>query len=217
MNSPSRSLASSALLLGAMAAGLAGQAAAPRLAPLLAEEREIALARSAAPPQVSADADVYVLRRGGHVKAVSGSSGVACIVARDHPESVYPICYNDEGARTVLRTEIRRQQLREQGWTEERVEAEIDRALDAGELRAPQAPAMAWMISPQQVIYAGAAGPRVGQWHPHMMIYMPGATERALGLVEMPGADVFLVDAGKATAHLIVKTPAWSDGARDGG
>jgi hypothetical protein len=50
-----------------------------------------------------------------------------------------------------------------------------------------------------------------------MMIYMPGATQRALGLVEITGADVFLVDAGKATAHLIVKTPTWSDGARDGG
>jgi len=213
MPSPIRPFAATILLLGTTAAALAAQMREPTLPPLLPEAREIALARSAAPPEVAEGADIWLLRRGGFVRTVPGTNGVACFVARDHPESLYPICYNAEGARTVLRIELRRQELREQGWTEEKVEAEIDRALAAGELPTPREPAMAWMLSPEQVLYTGADGRRVGQWFPHMMIYMPGATLESLGLVEKQGADVFLVNAGKRTAHLIVKTRAWSDGA----
>jgi len=208
--------AAAVLTIGATAGPLAGQATATELAPLLAEAREIALARSAAPPDVAADADVFVLRRGGFVRAVTGTSGVACFVARDHPESLYPICYNAEGVRTILRIEMRKQELRERGWVEARVEAEVEGAIAAGELPTPREPALAWMLSPEQVIYQGADGPRVGRWFPHMMIYMPGATQRSLGLIERSGADVFLVDAGTPTAHLIVKTRAWSDGTPTG-
>jgi len=216
MESTVRRVASTTLALGLTAGGLAGQAPAPKPAPLLPEAREVAMARSAAPPSVAADANVFVLRRGGFVRVVSGSSGVACFVARDNPESLYPICYNAEGARTILRIEMRKQELREQGWAEARVEAEVERAIAAGELATPREQALAWMLSPDQVIYQGADGPRIGQWYPHMMIYMPGATQHSLGLVEERGADVFLVDAGKPTAHLIVKTRAWSDGSPTG-
>ena len=97
---------------------IAGQAAAQTVAAkpaLLAESEEIRLARSAAPPEVARDADVWVLRRGGHVKVQSGTSGVACMVSRDHPESLYPICYDAEAARTIFQIALRESQLRENG------------------------------------------------------------------------------------------------------
>jgi len=87
-------------------------AQAPSLPPLLPEAEEIALARSAAPPEISGAADIWVLRRGGHERMVSGTNGAACIVARDHPESLYPICYDAAAVRTVLPIQLREQRMR---------------------------------------------------------------------------------------------------------
>ena len=106
------------------AAGTAG------LPVLMDEEAEIALARSAAPAAISSDADIWVLRRGGHVKVKSGSTGVACLVTRDHPESLYPMCYDAAGARTILPIALREQKLREQGWTAERIAADVAAAIE---------------------------------------------------------------------------------------
>src|SRR5262245_40757226 len=61
----------------------------------LPDEEEIALARSAAPPEISDRADVYVLRAEGAVKLRTGTNGAACIVTRDlHEGSLYPICFD---------------------------------------------------------------------------------------------------------------------------
>jgi hypothetical protein len=58
----------------------------PSMAPLdqyLTERNaEIALARSAAPPSISQDAEVMVLGRHGYETAVKGKNGFVCIVER---------------------------------------------------------------------------------------------------------------------------------------
>lgn len=82
-------------------------------AELLSQEREIALALTAAPPSVASDVDVYVLRRGGFVKVRSGSTGVSCLVERDHPKARYPICYDAEATRTILPSQLEVQAMRE--------------------------------------------------------------------------------------------------------
>jgi len=187
--------------------GVPAQNALPRLMP---ESDEIRLALSAAPPEVARDADVWVLRRGGHVKVRTGTSGVACMVGRDHPESLYPICYDAEAARSILPIAIRESQLREKGADDATIEREVTGAIERGELKLPAASAMSWMLSRDQVIYAGASGRRVGQWHPHIMIYMPYATRAKLGYPARANGDLGIGDEGKATAHLIVITGAWS-------
>jgi hypothetical protein len=183
-----------------------------KLPALLSEAEEIRLARSAAPPQVSANATVWVLHRGGHVKVKEGSNGVNCIVQRDHPESVYPLCYDAEASRTILPIALLESKLREAG----RTGAEIDRAIDAGiasgELKLPQGTAMAYMQSPGQVIFAGAEGPRVGTWRPHVMFYIPNATAEKLGFGATEPPGITINEAGRPTAHLIIVTPLWSDG-----
>src|SRR4051812_29832859 len=69
----------------------------------LADSAEISLAISAAPPEISGQATVYAVREGKAVTLRTGSNGVACLVGRDlHQGSLYPICMNAEGARTVL-------------------------------------------------------------------------------------------------------------------
>ena len=195
----------SALLLTA-AAPVSAQTPLP---PLLDEAREIALARNAAPPELSAQADVYVLRRGGHVKVVEGTNGAACMVSRDHPESLYPICYDAEATRTVLPIALLRTRLREAGTAEAEIDAAVARAIESGEITLPRHTAIAFMMSRHQVIYAGAAGRRVGAWYPHIMMYMPYMTKEQLVFPGFPNGDLTLADEGQPTAHLVVMSRDW--------
>jgi len=155
---------------------------APRPLP---EEEEIALARSAAPAEISAAADIYVLRADGPVKVRHGTNGCSCMVARDlHEGSRYPICFDREATRTVLHRELKELELRAKGLSEDDVQRAVAAAYDRGELKPPSQPAMAYMMSSQQVLFASphADGRRVGAWSPHVMIYMPGATGEQFGL-----------------------------------
>src|SRR5271163_1544646 len=58
----------------------------PKMAPLeqylMERNAEIALARSAAPPSISKDAEVLVLGRRGYESAAKGTNGFVCIVER---------------------------------------------------------------------------------------------------------------------------------------
>jgi hypothetical protein len=203
-----------ALLSGVLTAlPLSAQTSTPplRLPPLLGEAEEIALAKSAAPAWISDSATIYVLRRGGHVKAREGSNGFSCLVSRDNPESLYPICYDREASRTILPVELRQQQLREQGKTEDEIDREIGHELARGTFRPPTGAAMSYMMSRDQVLFAGPTGRRVGQWHPHVMIYLPYASADQLGIDPRRGGHVFVGDEGKPTAHLVVIVPEWSE------
>ena len=54
--------------------------------PLLPREREISLARSAAPAEVSREATVMILTERGFEVAEQGTNGVTCVVNRSHPD-----------------------------------------------------------------------------------------------------------------------------------
>src|SRR5687767_3391386 len=95
----------------AVAVPLAAQSAAagrtgPRI--MLPRDREITLARSAAPPEVSRDATVMVLTERGFEVADSGTNGVTCVVNRSQPQSLEPHCFDAEGSASVLPIELRR-------------------------------------------------------------------------------------------------------------
>src|SRR5215470_11407555 len=73
-----------------------------KLPPLMPQEREIALALSAAPENLRKDATVYVLRRGGFVKVREGTNGFNCLVERAGEQDQEPICYDAEGSQTTM-------------------------------------------------------------------------------------------------------------------
>ena len=183
----------------------------------LGEDVEIALALTAAPSEITADADVYVLRGTEFVKAKSGSNGCACMVARDlHEGSRYPICFDREGARTLLQREMMEGSLRAKGTREEDVQRAVDAAYAKGDLRLPTKAAVAYMMSPQQVLFSSARsdGRRVGAWAPHLMLMLPGVTPDQLGLAHESKVDVIQIhDRGASHSELVVKVPKWSDGA----
>ena len=195
---------------GTASAAAAQSTSAPQLQKLLPESEEITFALEAALPNVSGGATVYVLRRGGFVIARQGTNGFTCLVTRDHPESLYPICYNPEASRTILPVQLERQRLREQGKTLEEADAAITAGFKEGRFKAQATGAIAYMLSPHQVIYAGATGPRVGQYRPHIMLYLPYATRESLGLNETIERQVGLQAAGQPNAHMIVPVKDWS-------
>ncbi|MDQ6829338.1 MAG: hypothetical protein M3081_10775, partial [Gemmatimonadota bacterium] len=186
---------------------------APRPLP---DAEEIALAMSAAPPAISAHADVYAVRTTGAVKIRAGTNGLACMVIRDpHPGSLYPMCFDREAVKSAMRYEFFRATLRAKGTPEAQIEKEVEAAYARGELRMPTKPAISYMMSPQQILFTSPykEGRRLGAWHPHLMISMPGTASSQLGMDSTSQIDVMQLDRpGKGDAQLIVRVPHWANG-----
>jgi len=182
----------------------------------LPDSIEIALAMSAAPAELSSNATVYTVRDGKVLTLRAGTNGSSCMVARDsHAGSLYPICYNPEGTRTVLERELMQVRLRTLGVAEDSIDRAVVAAYKSGELEIPKDVALAYMMSPQQVLFSNARkeGRRVGAWHPHLMVYVPGATPAKFGLSDTGTGDPIQVGApGTPQAEVIVKLPKWADG-----
>jgi hypothetical protein len=173
---------------------------------LLARAEEIALARSAAPADVSKGATVWVLTDSGYVVAEQGTNGVACYVGRSWIASVEPHCFDAEGAATILPMEMRTVELRHRGMSNEDVEREIAAGLSSGRFRTPRRPALSWMLSGAQQLISDDGKP-VGSWRPHLMIYYPYLTAAELGLGAVPNLKgAVLVDGGTPTSNLMIVT-----------
>jgi hypothetical protein len=192
------------IVVGGQAA--AQSAGAGRAGPreLLPREREIALARTAAPGAVSRDATVMVLTERGFETAVKGTNGVTCVVNRSHPRSLEPHCFDAEGSATILPMELRRTELLREGKSAEEIDRQIAAGLLDGTYRLPRRPAMSYMMSPAQVLYSDE-GRRVGKWKPHLMIYYPHLASADLGLGGPASSEAALVvDDGKATSNIMI-------------
>jgi len=176
----------------------------------LAEDEEIALARSAGPDEISADATVWVLRNGEYAVAVHGSNANHCFVARSVPQSLEPVCYDEEGAATVLPWEFKHFELRTSGKSKDELEAALAEALGSGELRAPSRPAMSYMLSSAQRLYDPESGRSAGNWKPHLMLYIPYLTDESIGL--SAGLETLQVSRpGTPMAYLIIVVPEFVD------
>ena len=213
-----RSVCPALLLLAFAQSVLAQSGGYPARPAPLPEAEEIALAMSAAPKEVSADATIYVLRAGGPAVAKQGTNGFTCIVSRDlHPGSFYPMCFDPEASRTVFPRQLMELRLRFEGKNEAQVKEAVDAALADGTLPTPTRAAITYMMSPHQVLFSSpnADGRRVGAWHPHLMIVAPGATSEALGLGPdgMIGDLVMLGPGGELASELVVPVPTWADSA----
>jgi hypothetical protein len=195
------------LATGAPVAGQSAGSGEPGPRPLLERAHEIALARSAAPPEVSAAAEVWVLGEQGYSRAVPGTTGVACLVARDWITSLEPVCYDPEGAATVMRIAMKRVELLHSGRPVAEVDAQVARAIGAGELRLPRRVAVAYMQSAAQRLVSDDGTP-VGAWRPHLMLYLPYLTAPELGFSDAaaPGSLV-LVDGGEPTSMMMIVVP----------
>jgi hypothetical protein len=184
-------------------------------------DAEIALARSAAPPAISRDAEVVVLGKDGYQTASEGKNGFTCIVERAwmnpvaspefwNPKVRGPICYNPQASRSILPYTILRTKLALKGFTKEQIAESMKAALDNNQIPLPEAGAMSYMLSK-----GGYLGDGVGHWHPHLMFHIANASGASWG-ANLDGSPVLLNDAfpqgPEPETIFFVPVARWSDG-----
>ena len=180
---------------------------------------EIALARSAAPPSIAADAEVLVLGSHGFETAAKGKNGFVCIVERSwadgfndaefwSPKVRSPNCFNALAARAVLPQYLKRTEWVLAGASKQEMIARTKAALADKTFIAPEPGAMCYMLSAQ-----GHLNDHDGHWMPHVMIYVPrakaslwGANLAASPVIALEGDDLDPVTV------FLIPVRNWSDG-----
>jgi hypothetical protein len=181
---------------------------------------ETAMARSAAPPSISADAEVMVLGRHGYETVVKGKNGFVCLVERSwmspfdfaqfwNPKMRGPICFNPPAVRSILPLTFKRTELVLSGMSKDQIIEGI-KAFDAKGLPPLEPGAMCYMMSTQ-----GYLNDSAGHWVPHLMFYVPLTDPKSWG-ADLPGSPVMLnpqfQGAPEPITEFMIPVPTWSDG-----
>jgi hypothetical protein len=170
-------------------------------------EAEIALARSAAPDNISSHATIKILTLSGFKVAAQGDNGFVCIVMRGwgaptfspaflrdlvyDPKMRAPICFNPVAVKTVLPLQEFRTKLGMEGKTPDEITAGVQAAYSKGDLPKIDTVALAYMFSADQYL-----GPMAGHWHPHVMIYTPNWDNAMVGGNQIGGPLPAITDDG---------------------
>lgn len=194
----------------------------PRMAPLgkylMARDAEVTLARSAAPPAISAEAEVMVMGRAGYTTVAKGKNDFVCLVERSwaapsdnpefwNPKVRSPICFNPAGARSVLPSYLLKTKLVLAGKPKMEVVRELASAFDSKTLPPLEPAAMCYMQSKHQYVNDGGRN-----WHPHLMFFVQGDAARNWG-ANLPGSPVIaLNDPDERMTIFMVWAGKWSDG-----
>lgn len=180
---------------------------------------EIALARTAAPPSISTDAEVLVLGKHGYETVVRGRNGFVCFVERSwaagfgdaefwNPRIRAPNCFNPPAVRSVLPQYLQRTEWALAGMSKAEMIKKAQSAFVSGRFISPAAGSLSFMLSKQGYLGDAAGGP----WLPHVMFFVPHgqALTWGAGLKASPvlGADG---NAFEPTV-LFIPVPRWSDG-----
>jgi len=193
-----------ALVLFAARAFAQGDMPKPAYDLSLSREDRIKLAESAAPPEISSNATVYLLERSGYVKMHDGTNGFSCFVDRQTPWNSEPTCFDAEGSRTTLQARIFVEEERAKGKTEEQVKSEVDEGYKSGKFKAPSKPGIAYMLSENG--YLLVSGNKLVRIPPHLMFYAPYATDKDIGSPPSAANLPRVLRAGQPDAYIVVMT-----------
>lgn len=199
-------------------------AAYPAMAPIgqyriSARDDEIALARTAAPPSISADAEVLVLGDRGYETAVKGKNGFVCFVERSwdagfddpqfwNPKLRAPNCYNPPAVRTVLPQYVKRTEWVLAGVSMQEMKTKARAAIAVHEFVPPEPGAFSFMLSKNGYVSDDAVGP----WLPHVMFFVPHG-QAAVWAAGVEGSPVLGKDGSDIEPTvLFVPVRRWSDG-----
>lgn len=195
-----------ALLLGLVSVSLLAQEVKypPLSEYMMSEDREVALAKSAAPKSISDRATVKVLTMSGYRTIHEGNNGFVCVVLRGFsaptftpaplrslvydPKTLAPICFNPQAVKTVLPYYELRTKLGIEGKTPDQIAERVQAAYKNGLIPKRDRASFAYMWSADQVL-----GP-FNHWHPHMMVFVPNYDNSMLGGNEPGGLLPFLSD-----------------------
>jgi hypothetical protein len=173
-------------------------------------ERQIALAESAAPAEVSSKATVYILGLKGFEKVREGINGFSCYVGRHFVKptetTVEPTCFDAEGSRTTLIVRLREEELRSSGKSEAEIKADIANGYKEGRFKDPSKPGFLYMMSSENRL-----GPTpdhgTASFPPHLMFYAPYMTTKDIGFDSQPQLEYLGMTHPGAADNLIVVLP----------
>jgi hypothetical protein len=151
---------------------------------LMPQAAEIALAKSAAPANISDGATIKVLTTSGFKVVHEGDNGFVCMVMRGFSAPTYtpaqfrdlvydaalraPICFDPQAAKEVMPYYELRTKLAMQGKNPDQIGEGVQAAYARGELPNRDGVSFAYMWSGDQNLGSG-----IGHWHPHMMVFAP--------------------------------------------
>lgn len=182
------------------------------------KDAEIALARTAAPPSISNEAEVMVLAKDGYATAAKGSNGFLCVVERSwgaatddaefwNPKVRSPICFNPAAARSFAPIYLMKTKLVMAGKPKAEIVHAVEAAFASGELAALDPGAMSYMMSKQQYLNDRGKG-----WHPHVMFFVPGDAAKSWG-ADLQGSPLMASNDPEERATIFMMwTSNWSDG-----
>src|SRR5215813_8091108 len=184
---------------------------------LMARDAEVALARSAAPANISNRATIKVLTKSGYAVDHHGENGFVCMVMRGWSAPTYtpeqfrdlvydatvraPICFDPGAAETVMPYYELRSRLAMDGHPPDRIAQRVEAAYARGDLPRRDGVTFAYMWSANQHLASG-----VGRWHPHMMVFSPYYRNAMLGENEF-GSHLPQVSDDGGTPFAVVLIP----------
>ncbi len=161
--------------------------------PLFDRDFEIELALSAAPPHVRAGAAVWVLDPTGFVNARPGTNSFSCLVARRGGD-IFPVCWDAEGAKSLLPIDFDDAQLRLSGKRGAEIEALVQERYKGGRYHAPARAGVSYMLSPLRYRIDEHGQVTKAAANPHVMFYGPDLTDADIG--GLRGSYVFMNKVG---------------------
>ena len=202
----------------AVTAGAQGSTYPPLERYLMPRDAEVALARTAAPANVSDRATIKVLTKSGFTVASRGDNGNVCLVMRGFSAPTYtpaqfrdlvydptvraPICFTAPAAKVAMPYYELRTTLALAGKTPDGIAAEVEKAYATGVLPARTATTYGYMFSAHQHLGTG-----IGAWHPHMMVFTPYADQATLGDIGGDGSPLPQVTDDAGTPFAVVVVP----------
>jgi len=156
----------------------------------LPRDLEMRLAVNALPKELRDGASVLVLESGGYTRARTGTNPFTCMVSR-RGGNLYPVCFDEEGTRTILPEFVDDAVLRLKGATEEQVSRRIADGFEQGKYRPPSRAGIAYMLSPATYMLENG---KLSRSFPHTMFYAPFITND--DIAGIPGRSAFVDRSG---------------------
>lgn len=184
---------------------------------------EIAMARSAAPKEISDSATILVLGKDGYETAVKGTNGFVCLIFRSwsndydyadfwDPKLRTPQCWNAAAANSWLPDYFMRTKWALSGASPQEMAARTKAALADHQIMPPAPGSMAYMMSKDQYINEPSPATGPARWYPHVMFFVPSTDGSPWG-ANAQGGPLYstTLHSEPFTIYFLV-VPKWSDG-----
>ena len=179
---------------------------------IIAPDSEAVLALSAAPPEVRANATVYVFGATGYQLHHKGSSGFVCLVNRDSfldgYDALKPTCWDPEGARTIVPMVLMEGADMAAGKSGVDIARRVDEAFRKQELQPPARAGIAYMLQGDVTGYDAQTNTITTRgFPPHVMFYAPGVKESDVMMGRPSTARPFLYRRSPYHGYFIAPLP----------